>query len=379
MFKKVGFLAIFLSLFLLPMSLLAMELHRGDVVFVAADQKIDKNYYAAGQSVEIYGEINGDLFLVGQNIIIDSENINGDIFAAGSSLTIKGQINGSVRFAGERLNIYGQVSKNGFFAGQIAMIGSESVVGGHMTAWGQQVSLRGQVTGDLEGGMDILTVSGQVGQDIDLYLSGDNVDALQLTDEAIVDGSVRYHAWQELNISEQAQIGGEVVFNKMTKHVKSDFGIPVLWSMVLKFFGMLVVGMLLIYLLPKLLPYVTSRVKKHPARTLFIGLATLILTPIISILLMITIIGLPLAFIILGAWVIALYVAKVLAAWLVGSWLKNKFLANYKWSKVSVLALGILVYVLICKIPIVGWIAVFILYLWAWGVITSIIHRKGLK
>ncbi|MBT7553078.1 hypothetical protein HN670_01245, partial [bacterium] len=89
MFKKLGFLALFLSLFLLPISLLAVEAHSGDVVFLAIDQTIDHNYYAAGQNVEIYGTVNGDLFLAGQNIIIDSENINGDIFAAGSTLTIK--------------------------------------------------------------------------------------------------------------------------------------------------------------------------------------------------------------------------------------------------------------------------------------------------
>lgn len=380
MFKKLGFLAIFVSLFLLPISLLAVEAHSGDVVFLAIDQTIDHNYYAAGQNVEIYGTVNGDLFLAGQNIIIDSENINGDIFAAGSTLTIKGTVNGSVRFVGEQFNIDGQISDNVFFAGQTAIVGNEAVINGHMTAWGQQVSLRGQVVGDLEGGLETVNVSGQVGQDLDMYLSDNNANSLQLADGAIIGGSVKYHAWQEIEISDQVEIGGEVVFEKMIhKPAKPFFAMAMLWSLVLKFFGMLVVGMILIYLWPKFFPHVVGRVKKHPVKTLFIGLATLILTPIISVILMITVIGLPLALIIMATWVAMLYIAKVMAAWLVGKWLKDKLFTNYKWSAISVLALGVFIYVLISQIPVIGWLAVFILFLWAWGVITNILYKKGIK
>lgn len=378
MFKKLGFLAIFLSLFLLPISLLAVEAHSGDVVFLATDQIIEHNYYVAGQNVEIYGTVNGDLFLAGQNIIIDSENINGDIFAAGSNLTIKGNINGSVRFAGEQFNIDGQVRDNVFFLGQNATVGQEAIVGGHMTAWGQQVSVRGQVAGDVEGGLETLAVSGQVGKNIDIYVSKDE-QALQLTDSAVIGGSVKYYAWKEITISDQVQIGGEVIFEKMVHKTKPIFAMAIVWHLILKFFGMLVVGMLLIYLWPKFFPHTISRVRKHPWKTLFIGLATLILTPIISIILMITLIGLPLAFIILGLWVACLYIAKIMAAWLIGDWLKKKLFAKYKWSNISVLALGVFTYLIISKIPIVGWIIIFILFLWAWGVMTNILYKKEIN
>ena len=378
MLKKLGFLAVFLSLFLLPISLLAIETHSGDVVFLATDQTINHNYYGAGQNVEIYGTVNGDLFIAGNNIIIDSENINGDIFAAGSNLTIKGNINGSVRFAGEQFNLDGQVRDNVLFLGQSITISSESVIGGHLTAWGQQVSLRGQVAGDLEGGLETLNVSGQVGQDVDVYVSKDK-QALQFMDGAVIGGSVKYHAWQEVEISDQVQIGGAVTFEQLVRKAKPIFAMAVLWQLILKFFGMLVLGMLLIYLWPRFFPHTASRIRKHPWKTLFIGLAILVLTPIISLILMITIIGLPVAFIILASWVALLYIAKIMAAWIIGDWLKKKLFAKYKWSSISVLALGIFIYLIISKIPVVGWIIILILFLWSWGVIANILHKKGIK
>ena len=165
----------------------------------------------------------------------------------------------------------------------------------------------------------------------------------------------------------------------MHKPAKPFFAMAMIWHLVLKFFGMLVVGMILIYLWPKFFPHVVARVKKHRVKTLFIGLATLILTPIISVILMITVIGLPLALIIMATWVAMLYIAKVMAAWLVGKWLKDKLFTNYKWSAISVLALGVFIYVIISKIPVIGWLAVFILFLWAWGVLANILYRKGIK
>jgi steroid 5-alpha reductase family enzyme len=81
----------------------------------------------------------------------------------------------------------------------------------------------------------------------------------------------------------------------------------------------------------------------------------------------------------MATWVAMLYIAKVMAAWLVGKWLKDKLFTNYKWSAISVLALGVFIYVIISKIPVIGWLAVFILFLWAWGVLANILYRKGIK
>jgi len=79
MSKKLKILLIALVL-LLPLPILALEIHNNDNVTLGTDKVIDGNYYAAGQNIEIYGTVNGDLFLAGNMITIDSENINGNIF-----------------------------------------------------------------------------------------------------------------------------------------------------------------------------------------------------------------------------------------------------------------------------------------------------------
>jgi len=377
MFKKVGFLAIFLSLFLLPSSLLAMELHNDEIIFLAADQKIDRNYYAVAKNIEIYGEINGDLFLAGNNIIIDSENINGDIFVAGENITIKGKINGSIRgVVAKQANISAQVSANIYLAGQALILSQESIINGNFTFWGQSASLHGNIVGQAEGGMNSLLISGGLEKDLDVYISGNKSEDFQVTEGAVVGGIIKYKAWQEGNISDQAEIGGELIFEKLLRESKPFFAMATLWHLVLKFFGMLVVGMILIYLWPRFFPPLVRKVKKRPIKTLALGLAVLVLTPIICVILMITVIGLPLAIMALSVWIMALYIAKVVSAWLIGYWFKNRFFTKYKWSDVSILAFGIFVYLIIGKLPFVGLLAIVILFLWALGLMANVVHEK---
>lgn len=142
---------------------------------------------------------------------------------------------------------------------------------------------------------------------------------------------------------------------------------------------MLVVGMVLIYLLPKFFTEAYQSVKTKPVKSLLWGLVFLIITPIASVILMITVIGLPLAFIILGLWVMMLYVATIIAAWIVGSYLYEKFLSKYKWSNISILALGIVGFCILTKIPLVGWLIIFILILMSWGTLKQIFQKHNMQ
>ncbi|MCB9803167.1 hypothetical protein H6761_04145 [Candidatus Nomurabacteria bacterium] len=367
MWKKLGFFTIFSFLLLSPLALFAIEKNAGEVVFVAKDQTINQNYYAAGKTIEIYGTINGDLFLAGNNVVIDSENINGDIFVAAESISIKNKINGNVRVVGKQIEISGLVTGNAFIVGDNLLLTETAELAKHLTFWGSSASLHGQVGQHLEGGMEQLLLTGSIGQGVDVYLSPRQETNFQIADTAQISGGINYQALTEASISENAQVDGQVNFQKWTEPEHGKTFSQVLWSLIIKFFGMLIVGMILVYFWPKFFTENFSSLKGKLWQTPLFGLLFLFLTPLLAFALMITVIGIPIALIMLTLWAIGLYLAKILGAWLIAKFIKNKWLTKYNWSQLSILAFGLAIYLILGKVPVVGWIIILVAYLMAWG------------
>ena len=364
--------ALFLAL---PLSAFALTGYSGESVVLSKDKVVNSNYYSAGNMIEIYGTVNGDIFVAGETIIIDSENINGDIFVAGSSVTIKGKVNGSIRAAGENIDVSGVVERNVMMAGKSFRLNSDSKIMGHLTFWGQALSVSGEV-GRLEGAMERVNLSGTVVNDVDIYISSTPEAApIRLEDSSSIGGTLYYQALREVELNENASIGN-VGFNKIVEKAKSSFDRGNIFGMIVKFFGMVVVGMVIVHLWPKFFTKGYEVAKKRPFMTGLKGILLLIVTPIACVLVAITVIGLPLSFLVMGLWVMGLYLASVLAAWILGKAIKDKWLAKYKWSPLGTISFGVLVYILVGKIPLVGFLIVLVLYLLAWGSFVDLFKFK---
>lgn len=361
--------------FTLPLTALAMTGYSDNVVVLEKDQVHEGNYYVAGNVIEIYGTVNGDIFAAGDTITIDSENINGDVFIAGSSVSIKGKINGSLRIAGENIDLSGEVIRNAMVAGKNFTVDSDSKLAGHLTFWGQVLSMSGQVDGRVEGAMENIRISGTVGQDLDVYLSSDKGAGIYLSDGGKIGGTVYYKALKEFEINENV-VTGEVTFSKIAKKAAPVFGMAILLGLIIKFFGMLIVGMIGFYLWPKFFANSYELMYKKSVKTFFKGLLLLIVTPIACILIAITVIGLPVAIIAMALWAMLLYLATVMAAWLLGKFVKEKLFAKSKWHNLAILALGILLLIILKLIPIVGWVIVFVLYIIAWGTFMDVFKKE---
>jgi cytoskeletal protein CcmA (bactofilin family) len=377
MTKKLKLLLVALVL-LLPLPILALEIHNNDNVVLGTDKVIDGNYYAAGKNIDIYGTVNGNLYLAAEYINIDSSNINGDIFfVAAKDITINGKVKGSIHGVADKVNIRAQVQNNVMAFGQNINIESDAYIMQHLTVFGQRVVLDAKVGGHLEGFVESILINGQVEKNVDIHVStGKDKNSLQISETATINGELKYKAWQEGNISDQATIAGGVSFDQLFKTTKSKaWGLGMFKTLLIQFFGMLVVGMVLFYLWPKFLSRACDKTHQSMLITFFKGLGLLILTPVAVVILLFTVIGIPLALILLGLWFVMLYLAKVIAAWLLIRFLQMKFFAKKKISNISLLALGILLFIIISKIPIIGWVVMFVLFITAWGTIFDYIFK----
>jgi len=104
------------------------------------------------------------------------------------------------------------------------------------------------------------------------------------------------------------------------------------------------------------------------------GIAVMFLTPVILILLLLTIIGIPLALMLLGIWLIFICVSKILTGILAGRIILEKFWKQKKDNLILAMIIGIVALWIIFSIPFVGWI-LFLIATW-WGLGGIFIYLK---
>jgi uncharacterized membrane protein len=114
---------------------------------------------------------------------------------------------------------------------------------------------------------------------------------------------------------------------------------------------------------------IQKKVNTKYGRSLMIGLGALFLTPIVSIILMMTVIGIPLGFIMLIIWFIMLYFAQIMVGLGLGKQIRERLFKAKKKNIMADLIIGVTVLYLLFAIPILGGIIMFFSTLLGLGVI----------
>src|SRR3989344_6092573 len=86
------------------------------ITVLAPDEVVNKDYFAAGEIVEISGTVNGDVYAAGGQVYVDGV-VNGDLLVAGGTVTISGEVTQNVRAAGGQITVTGNIGRNTTIAG----------------------------------------------------------------------------------------------------------------------------------------------------------------------------------------------------------------------------------------------------------------------
>ena len=108
------------------------------------------------------------------------------------------------------------------------------------------------------------------------------------------------------------------------------------------------------------------------------GLLFLIITPIVAVLLLITIIGIPLSLIIFIIYIISLYISRIYVGFWVGQYVLKKLKIETRF-KVLTMASGLLIVLIGTNLPIIGIFIHFVVLLLGLGAIALTeydIYRK---
>ncbi|OGY45159.1 MAG: hypothetical protein A3A24_03255 [Candidatus Buchananbacteria bacterium RIFCSPLOWO2_01_FULL_46_12] len=352
----------------------AIDNKENQSVTVAADQIIDGNFIKAGNIIDIEGAVKGDVIVAGNTIRI-SGPVSGDVIAAGNSIKISGPVSGSVRVVGSNIEVSGEVKNNIWTAGSNVFIDKTSTVGLDVYAAGASVEIKGKVSGNVWAGAGTVVISNEVGKKV--TASVDREGQVILETGAKINGDLVYQAASEkqLIIKEGAVVSGQTI-KKAIKNYKVDTGFlsPAFFLFkTISFFSFLILGLVLISLVPKKLLAMHAEMVKRPAQSIGWGLVYLIITPVVVVLLLFTVIGIPLALIILPLYLIGLCLSKVIAGLAIGILLVDQLShKKYSGSLIVPLAVGLLVLTILSSLPIVGWLVCLLTMLWALGAMLQV-------
>lgn len=362
-----------LVILLIPFLLLgAPTAHAGDVEHgkpsytLAAGQTVNTDLFVAGDYIRIDGTVNGDLFVWGKVAEVNG-HVTGDVISWGQEIRVNGQVDGNVRDASESLTINGTVAKNVLAGAQEIELNSTGRVGGSVTFGGGEAVLSGRIGRDLMAGDDSTTINGFVGGNA--RLSGGN---LLIASTAEVNGSTTYRGHHGPVVDPGAKLASPVAFTQLKggpEYSEARYW----WHRALLWGAAFVFGLVLILLLPGFF-IEGMRASRRFLPALGLGVVTMIATPIVAIIVCLTMVGLGVGIATILIYAIALYASQTFVSTWIGGALLGK--GEGTGALLGQLALGLVILHGLELLPHhVGFIVKLIALWWGMGAIAIAIYR----
>ncbi len=343
-----------------------------DIVILPADQTVHGNYYALGDSVEISGTVTGDVYVLGGQVFIDG-HVQGDVLALGASVEISGTVGNNIRVLGGQVTLSGDVEKNiTVLTGNFQVMPSADLKGNLVCIAGN-ADIASSVAEDVTVFASNLRVSNELHKNLEAY-----VGQFRLTSKAVIDGDVTYGSNTVAMLDPAAKILGQVTYESsyFSRFFEGSwikgllFGSKVA-TLLMNFFYSLITGLILIRLFPKTVDCALQALKAEHWKAFIYGLVLLVLLPLASLILLMTILGAPFALTLIAFNIIGFYTAKIFTILWSSDAVFRKF--KLKPSRSLTLCLGLVVYFLLTSIPIFGTVVALVTMLF--GVGAAVIGR----
>lgn len=306
---------------------------RDGTVIIGADDVIDDDVSIQAATIIINGTINGDV----------------DFFAG--TIYIPGQINGNLSGYGGNVQIDGTIEGNAELFGGNILLGPQSSITGNLITGGGTVYLRGNVgeTATIEGG------------------------SVEIDNTARIEGDLRYSAERFTN-------NGATIAGSISQDVGDTFDDALSFLAVpafsLSVYGIIVnavFGIILLFVLPGLSKRIRERGNDRPLRAIGIGILSMIFLPLVLVIMLLTVVGVPLAILGLGLLILAAWMGNIYGKYIVGRAIIERF---DKEHEPVAMVIGVIAVGLATLLPVLGGLIDLIVLLFGFGLLVQVIVNK---
>ncbi|CAG0949342.1 MAG: hypothetical protein MPEBLZ_02276 [Candidatus Methanoperedens nitroreducens] len=355
--KILMFLFIFVIVFSSISS--ASEFRSGDKLVIMKDEVVNDDLYFAGNSITVDGVINGDLIAAGSEIKVTG-TINGGVIAAGGSIIVTGNVTNDIKAAGGEVRIGGDVGDNVLVFTRNLVLEKNARITRDLTLGAGTATIDGTVNGNINGGASDVEMNGATKGNVTVNISNN----IKVSPGATIGGNLEYTAPRPGEIS--GIVSGTTTYKETP--VRRENFMSRLPGEILGYLWLLLIGIVSLILAPELTQKISDNISVKPLKNLLWGLLFLIVTPIVAVLLLVTVIGIPLGLILLVVYITLLYISRIYIGLWVGQYVLGKLKQETK-SRVLAMALGLIIVVIGINLPIIGGFIHFIIILLGLGAI----------
>ena len=366
----------------------ALRIEYGRNIIIS--QPVYEDLYIAGGSITINAPIYGDLIIAGGSIIIN-DTVTNDILLAGGTVILNGFVGDDIRCAGGEIRISKNVAGDVVITGGNIIIDRAISIGGLMASGGD-VTVDGDVTGNIKGVFGYLLLNGNVLKDVDCrggkitvngIVGGRSVLAartITIGNNAAFNNEVRYWNKKGTVDFKQSLKNGKAIYDPSLRFRTGEWyylGATTILGL-LWYLGMALLMILIVeFLFSSTMKKAADAVFNSTMQSIGWGLLFFIAVPVAAVIAFITIIGVPVGLLLLFSYVTLILLATVIISVVTANWFNNRFDKHWKLWRISLTAfLAFILLKLVFMIPFAGWITMILMSCMAFGGILVNVNWK---
>jgi len=373
------FLLCLLTLFIAPQITSAAEIITETNVLLDQSNTYYENLYIGAGTTNISSEVNSDLTIIGGEVKVSSK-VTGDIFVAGGNVDFTGQVEGDLRVIGGEVTIEGDV------IGDILIVGGNVFVSENATLLNDVLLIGGEINFESDSNKRLKVVSGKVS--INGNIDGQSeitAQSISIGPSAKINGNFSYYSPQKFSESDSSEILGTINYNKIntiqdTGLIKKAIVNFLNFWLLLRFITTLIIAFVLVYVFKVFSVGVNNIIVSSFFKSLFTGFLSLILLPILTLIFVVSLVGMPIGFLLLTVFIAAMIITPAISGILLGGWLRkilgkaDNYLVDFHSA-----TLGVILFTVLQFVPVIGEFLRFILIMTALGAMIRYSYRVIIK
>ncbi|MCY3714644.1 MAG: zf-HC2 domain-containing protein [Gemmatimonadetes bacterium] len=347
---------------------------RGDIS-VDAGEIVDDTLVAFGRTVRIDGEVTGDLITFAQSIEING-TVLGDIYSFGRTIEVDGRASGGFAGFGQVIRIGDSIGQSVYGFAQSLRSSRDATIAGDIFAFGEDINVGGSIGRNVTVFGNTMTISGEVKRDVTFR---GQVATVQSSASIGRDFDVGLPDEDDLEVDSAATIAGETIVNiPEPGREEEEDGILSLWTIAWTALWLVTAflsGLLLLWALPVLRRVPLDNLNGILTSAGF-GFVLVTATPVLAVVLAVTLIGLPAGLVIGAVWALSLYVSKIVVAHFLGNALLRPQQQGFRSLLLPLLA-GLVLVLIAVSLPYVGWIINLLLVIIGLGAMGQALYQSA--
>jgi len=281
---------------------------------VPAEALLGDDFFSAGSAVVLERPITGDALMAG-GTVESNASVGGDAIVAAGDVAMRATVGDDLYAAGGQVEIDALVAGNARIAGGSVRITPESRLEGGVAIAGGSVDARGTFGRYLSVAGGEVVLGGDVAGDVRVL-----ADTFTVLPGTRIGGSLRYRVADTVTLPPDLVTGGgtEVLPPAQDATGGGGFDRTAGRAGWLWFAGLVAVGLLLAALLGRQSLAASRALAAQPWMGLLLGAAVLVLVPAVAAVLLVTLVGIPLALIVMLVYGALLIVGYVVGALFLG-------------------------------------------------------------